>query len=247
MAIRKILISQRTPLNEAPYASLKEKYGVDITFRRFFLIEPLTSREFRAQRINILDYTAIVFSSRHAIDAFYGLCEELRVKVPETMKYFCTTEAVAMYLQKHIVFRKRKIFFGDGTSESILNQIGTKHKGERFLVTQSDSAGSTSLSKLFDAHGIDYKAAVFVKSVPQDLKDMDLKEYDMIVFYNPYEVKALLENFPGFEQGDIKFVSFGKSIVKAMEDAGLSIAVKAPTPEAPSVARAIELYLQEQQ
>ena len=247
MAIRKILISQRTPLNEAPYASLKEKYGVDITFRRFFLIEPLTSREFRAQRINILDYTAIVFSSRHAIDAFYGLCEELRVKVPETMKYFCTTEAVAMYLQKHIVFRKRKIFFGDGTSESILNQIGTKHKGERFLVTQSDSAGSTSLTKLFDAHGIDYKAAVFVKSVPQDLKDMDLKEYDMIVFYNPYDVKSLLENFPGFEQGDIKFVSFGKSIVKAMEDAGLSIAVKAPTPEAPSVARAIELYLQEQQ
>ena len=247
MAIRKILISQRTPLNEAPYDSLKEKYGVDITFRRFFLIEPLTSREFRAQRINILDYTAIVFSSRHAIDAFYGLCEELRVKVPETMKYFCTTEAVAMYLQKHIVFRKRKIFFGDGTSESILNQIGTKHKGEKFLVTQSDSAGSTSLTKLFDAHGIDYKAAVFVKSVPQDLKDMDLKEYDMIVFYNPYDVKSLLENFPGFEQGGIKFVSFGKSIVKAMEDAGLSIAVKAPTPEAPSVARAIELYLQEQQ
>ena len=195
MAIRKILISQRTPLNEAPYASLKEKYGVDITFRRFFLIEPLTSREFRAQRINILDYTAIVFSSRHAIDAFYGLCEELRVKVPETMKYFCTTEAVAMYLQKHIVYRKRKIFFGDGTSESILNQIGTKHKGEKFLVTQSDSAGSTSLTKLFDAHGIDYKAAVFVKSVPQDLKDMDLKEYDMIVFYNPYDVKSLLENF----------------------------------------------------
>ena len=247
MAIRKILISQRTPLNEAPYASLKEKYGVDITFRRFFLIEPLTSREFRAQRIIILDYTAIVFSSRHAIDAFYGLCEELRVKVPETMKYFCTTEAVAMYLQKHIVFRKRKIFFGDGTSESILNQIGTKHKGEKFLVTQSDSAGSTSLTRLFDTHGIDYKAAVFVKSVPQDLKDMDLKEYDMIVFYNPYDVKSLLENFPGFEQGDIKFVSFGKSIVKAMEDAGLSIAVKAPTPEAPSVARAIELYLQEQQ
>jgi uroporphyrinogen-III synthase len=247
MAIRKILISQRAPLNEAPYASLKEKYGVDITFRRFFLIEPLTSREFRAQRINILDYTAIVFSSRHAIDAFYGLCEELRVKVPETMKYFCTTEAVAMYLQKHIVYRKRKIFFGDGTPESILSQIGTKHKGEKFLVTQSDSAGSTSLTKLLDSQEIDYKAAVFIKSVPQDLKDMDLKEYDMIVFYNPYDVKSLLENFPGFEQGNIKFVSFGKSIVKAMEDAGLSIAVKAPTPEAPSVARAIELYLQEQQ
>ena len=152
-----------------------------------------------------------------------------------------------MYLQKHIVYRKRKIFFGDGTPESILSQIGTKHKGEKFLVTQSDSTGSNALTNLLDSKEIDYKTAVFVKSVPQDLKDMDLKEYDMVVFYNPYDVKSLLENFPGFEQGDIKFVSFGKSIVKAMEDAGLSIAVKAPTPEAPSVARAIELYLQEQQ
>ena len=188
MAIRKILISQRAPLNETPYVSLKEKYGVDITFRQFFLIEPLTSREFRAQRINILDYTAIVFSSRHAIDAFYGLCEELRVKVPETMKYFCTTEAVAMYLQKHIVYRKRKIFFGNGTPDSIIDQIGTKHKGEKFLITQSDSNGSSTLTKLFDAHGIDYKTAVFIKSVPQNLGDLDLKEYDMIVFYNPADV-----------------------------------------------------------
>ena len=247
MAIRKILISQRAPLNETPYVSLKEKYGVDITFRQFFLIEPLTSREFRAQRINILDYTAIVFSSRHAIDAFYGLCEELRVKVPETMKYFCTTEAVAMYLQKHIVYRKRKIFFGNGTPDSIIDQIGTKHKGENFLVTQSDSSGSTSLTRLFDAQGISYKAAVFIKSVPQDLKDLDLKEYDMVVFYNPYDVKSLYESFPDFKQGDLKFVSFGKSIVKAMEEAGLEIAVQAPTPEAPSVAKAIEIYLQNQQ
>ena len=247
MAIKKILISQGTPLNEAPYIALKEKYGVDITFRKFFLIEPLTSREFRAQRINILDYTAIVFSSRHAIDAFYGLCEDLRVKVPETMKYFCTTEAVAMYLQKHIVYRKRKIFFGKGTPESVLEQIGTKHKGENFLVTQSDSSGSTSLTRLFDAQGISYKAAVFIKSVPQDLKDLDLKEYDMVVFYNPYDVKSLYESFPDFKQGDLKFVSFGKSIVKAMEEAGLEIAVQAPTPEAPSVAKAIEIYLQNQQ
>ena len=247
MAIKKILISQRPPLNEAPYNALKEKYGVDITFRQFFLIEPLSSREFRAQRINILDYTAVIFSSRHAIDAFYGLCEDLRVKVPETMKYFCTTEAVAMYLQKHIVYRKRKIFFGNGTPESVLAQIGTKHKGEHFLVTQSDSNGSNTLTNLLDAQGIDYKTAVFIKSVPQDLKDISMSDYDMVVFYNPYDVKSLFENFPGFEQGDIKFVSYGKSIVKAMEEAGLRIDVKAPTPEAPSVARAIEIYLQNQQ
>ena len=245
MAIKKILISQRAPLNEAPYTALKEKYGVDITFKQFFLIEPLTSREFRTQRINILDYTAIVFSSRHAIDAFYGLCDELRVKVPETMKYFCTTEAVAMYLQKHIVYRKRKIFFGNGTPESIVSQIGSKHKGENFLVTQSDSNGSSALTNLLEAEGIAYKTAVFIKSVSQDLKDMDLKKYDMIVFYNPSDVQSLYENFPDFQQGDIKFVSFGKSIIKALEEKGISIDVKAPTPQAPSVARAIELYLQE--
>lgn len=246
MAIQKILISQRKPVNEAPYTALNEKFGVDITFRQFFLIEPLTSREFRAQRINILDYTAIIFSSRHAIDAFYGLCEELRVKVPETMKYFCTTEAVAMYLQKHIVYRKRKIFFGDGTPASIIAQIGTKHKDEKFLVTQSDSSNSTALTSLMDTKELDYKTAVFVKSVPQDLKDLNLKDFDMIVFYNPYDVKSLFENFPEFKQDGIKFVSYGKSIVKAMEDAGLTIDVKAPTPEAPSVARAIELYLENQ-
>ena len=247
MSVQKILISQRAPLNEVPYTNLRDKYGVDITFKQFFLIKPLTSREFRAQRINILDYTAVIFSSRHAIDAFYGLCEELRVKVPETMKYFCTTEAVAMYLQKHIVYRKRKIFFGNGTPESVIAQIGSKHKGEKFLVTQSDSSGSTSLTRLLDAQEIDYKAAVFVKSVPQDLRDIKLDDYDMIVFYNPYDVKSLYENFPEFQQGGIKFVSFGKSIVKAMEDAGLVIDVKAPSPEAPSVARAIELYLRDQQ
>lgn len=246
MPIKKILISQRRPLNEAPFTALEEKYGVDITFKQFFLIEPLSSREFRAQRINILDYTAVIFSSRHAIDAFYGLCEELRVKVPETMKYFCTTEAVAMYLQKHIVYRKRKIFFGNGTPDSVMAQIGTKHKGERFLVTQSDSGSSTTLTGLMEAQGIDFKTAVFIKSVPQDLKDMSLEDYDMIVFYNPYDVKSLYENFPGFKQGDIKFVSYGKSIVKAMEEAGLVIDVKAPNAEAPSVARAIELYLQNQ-
>ena len=150
-----------------------------------------------------------------------------------------------MYLQKHIVYRKRKIFFGNGTPESIVSQIGSKHKGENFLVTQSDSNGSSALTNLLEAEGIAYKTAVFIKSVSQDLKDMDLKEYDMIVFYNPSDVQSLYENFPDFQQGDIKFVSFGKSIVKALEEKGISIDVKAPTPQAPSVARAIELYLQE--
>ena len=246
MAINKILISQRRPLNETPYTALKEKFGVDITFRQFFLVEPLSSKEFRAQKINILDYTAVIFSSRHAIDAFYGLCEELRVKIPQTMKYFCTTEAVAMYLQKHIIYRKRKIFFGDGTPDSVIAQIGSKHKDEKFLVAQSESSNSAVLTSLLDERGLEYKTAVFVKSVPQDLKDLDLGTFDLVVFYNPNDVKSLFENFPDFKQGGIKFVSYGKSIVKAMQEAGLEIAVKAPTPEAPSVARAIELYLEKQ-
>lgn len=243
MTVKKILISQQTPLNTTPFTTISEKYGVDIDFKPFFVIEPLTSREFRAQRINLLDYSAVVFSSRHAIDAYFSLADELRVKIPETMKYFCTTEAVAMYLQKHIVYRKRKIFFGDGTPKSVIDLIGPKHKGEKFLITTSDSANSDSMTKLFDAQSLEYTTAVFVKSVSQDLKDLAPDTYDLIVFYNPSDVKSLYENFPEFKQGDLKFISYGKSIVKAMEDAGLEIAVKAPSPEYHSVASAIEAYL----
>ena len=243
MSISKILVSQNAPRVLTQYQAVSQKFGVEFTFCPFFQIEPLTSREFRAQRINILDYTAIIFSSRHAIDAFFSLAEELRNKIPETMKYFCTTEAVAMYLQKHIVYRKRKIFFGNGTPESVVDLIGPKHKGEKFLIAMSDSSTGDALTSLFQANGLEYSTGVFVKSVSQDLKDLKLQDYDMIVFYNPADVKSLQENFPDFQQGDIKMVSYGKSIVKAMEEAGLRIDVKAPSPEAPSVASAIEQYL----
>ena len=243
MNIKKILVSQNAPRVLTQYEAVSEKFGVTFDFRPFFKIEPLSSREFRAQRINVLDYTAIVFSSRPTIDAFFSLAEELRAKIPETMKYFCTTEAVAMYLQKHIVYRKRKIFFGTGTPESVVALIGPKHKGENFLIAMSDSASSEALTSLFQANHLQYTTGVFVKSVSQDLKALDLASYDMIVFYNPADVKSLQENFPAFQQGDIKMVSYGRSIVRAMEEAGLRIDVKAPSPEAPSVASAIELYL----
>ena len=242
--VKKILISQKEPRVIAPYEQLTEKYGVSFEFRPFFVIEPLTSREFRTQRINVLDYTAIVFSSRHAIDAFFALSEELRAKIPETMKYFCTTEAVAMYLQKHIVYRKRKIFYGNGTPESVIDLIGTKHKGEKFLITTSESSNNDRMTRLFDEKKLDYRTGVFVKSVSQDLKALDLHDYDLIVFYNPADVKSLYENFPDFEQKDIRFISYGRSIVKAMEEAGLTIAVQGPTPEISSAARAIEVYLE---
>jgi uroporphyrinogen-III synthase len=160
------------------------------------------------------------------------------------MKYFCTTEAVANYLQKHIVYRKRKIFFGNGTPDSVVALIGPKHKGEKFLIATSESANIDPLTSLFEAAGIEYKTAAFIKSVSQDLSDLALSDYNVVVFYNPADVKSLFENFPDFKQNSLKFISYGKSIVKAMEDAGLEIAIKAPSPDCPSVAKAVELYLE---
>ena len=243
MSVKNILISQQQPTTASPYTSIAEKFGVNFDFKPFFKIEPLTSREFRAQRINILDHTAIVFSARSTIDAFFQLCEELRVKVPETMKYFCTTEAVANYLQKHIVYRKRKIFFGDGKPDSIIGLIGTKHKAEKFLIATAESSTKDAVTKAFETQKYDFETAVFVKPVSQDIKDVNLHAYDMIVFFNPADVKSLYENQPEFKQEGIKFVSYGKSIVTAMNEAGLAIEISAPSPEAPSVAKALELYL----
>ena len=243
MRVKNILISQQQPMTASPYTSIAEKFGVNFDFKPFYKIEPLTSREFRSQRINILDHTAIVFSARSTIDAFFQLCEELRVKVPETMKYFCTTEAVANYLQKHIVYRKRKIFFGDGKPDSIIGLIGTKHKGEKFLIATAESSSKDALTKAFETQKYDFETAVFGKPVSQDIKDVDLHKYDLIVFFNPADVKSLFENQPEFTQGDIKFVSYGKSVVGAMEEAGLTIEISAPTAEAPSVAKALEIYL----
>ena len=243
MSVKKILITQQQPKTASPYTAVAEKFGAEFDFRQFFKMEPLTSREFRAQRINILDYTAIVFSARTTIDAFFQLCEELRVKVPETMKYFCTTEAVANYLQKHIVYRKRKIFFGDGTPDSIIGLIGTKHKGENFLIATAESSSKDAVTKIFETQKLSFTTAVFVKPVAQDIKDIDLHDYDLVVLFNPADVKSLYENYPDFQQGDLKFVSYGRSIVKAMEEAGLAIEISAPTPEMPSVAKALEVYL----
>lgn len=243
MSVKKVLISQQQPKAASPYSQIEEKFGTKFDFQPFFKMEPLTSREFRTQRINILDHTAIVFSARTTIDAFFLLCEELRVKVPETMKYFCTTEAVANYLQKHIVYRKRKIFYGDGTPDSIIGLIGTKHKGEKFLIATAESSSKDAVTKIFETQKFDFATAVFVKPVAQDLKSLDIRSYDLMVLFNPADVKSLYENYPDFTQGDIKFISYGRSVVKAMDEAGLSIEISAPTPEIPSVAKALEIFL----
>lgn len=239
----KVLISQQEPSITAPYDNLRSNMGATIDFHPFFIVEPLPAKDFRAEKINLPDYTAIVFSSKHAIDAYFHLCDEMRFKVPETMKYFCTTEAVAMYLQKHIVYRKRKIFFGTGTPASVAALVTAKHKGEKFLITTSANADTGAIRSEFDKAGLDYTVAVLVRPVSQDLHDIDLHSYNIVVMYNNSDVTSLYENFPDFRQGDIKFISFGKSVVKAMEDAGLQIAVKGPSPEAPSAAKAIELCI----
>lgn len=243
MGNKKILISQSEPRNLAPYEALTEKFGAQIDFVPFYLIEPLTSLEFRAQRINITEYTAVVFSARHTIDAFFKLCEELRVKVPESMKYFCTTEAVALYLQKHIVYRKRKIFFGDRTPQSVMNQIGTKHRDEKFLITASDTSSNDALTSLFDKAGLTYTVAKFVKGVPQDLKAIDLNNYDIAVVYNSADVKSIQTNFPDFKAKNVQFLPFSHQALTAVEEAGLPVATSGPSPQAPSVAKALELYL----
>ncbi|MBO8428753.1 MAG: uroporphyrinogen-III synthase [Bacteroidetes bacterium] len=243
MKIKNILISQPQPQNSSPYTEIISKYGVNIDFRPFFKMEPLTAKEFRTQKINILDFSAIVFTARTTIDAFFHLCEELRVAVPETMKYFCVSEAIAFYLQKYIVYRKRKIFFGNGTQSSIIDAIGTKHKDEKFLIATADN-NKNDVHKLFSKTRFKFDSAVFVKTTNNDLSDLTLSKYQMTVFYSPSDVKSLLENFPDFKQGDLQIATFGPATAKAVKEAGLEIAIMAPSPQVPSIAKALELYLE---
>ena len=243
MKITNILISQPAPQNSSPYTELVSKHKVNIDFLPFFKVEPLSAKEFRAQKINILDFTAIVFTARTTIDAFFRLCEELRITVPETMKYFCVSEAIALYLQKHIVYRKRKIFFGNGTAASIIESIGQKHKEENFLLATADS-NKADLHKLFVKAKLKHDSAVFIKTINSDLSQLDLKKYQIVVFYSPSDVNSLQENFPEFEQKDLMIATFGPATAKAVKAAGLETTIAAPTPEAPSIAKALTLFLE---
>lgn len=243
MNVRNILISQPAPAASSPYTDIISKYGVNIDFNQFFYVQPVTAREFRAQRVEILEHTAIVFSSKSTIDAFFSICEETRVAVPETMKYFCTTEAIALYLQKHIVYRKRKIFFGKGTIDSVIESIGTKHKNETFLIAATDSTKPDVL-KAFTRAKLKFQSAVFCKTMYSDMKEWDFHKYQIVVCYSPLDVKSLVENHPEFEQKDLKFLAFGPATAKALKDAGYEVEITAPTPEAPSVAQALLLYLE---
>ena len=247
LKIKKVLVSQPKPATEkSPYFDIAEKFGVEIDFRPFFKVEPLTSKEFRQQKISILDHTAVVFTSRHAINHFFHLCEELRVAIPETMKYFCVTEAIAVYLQKYIVYRKRKIFFGQtGKVEDLAVVIG-KHPKEKYLIPVSD-IHKEDLISLLEAKKISYTKAVMYRTVSNDFEDNEKFDYDMLVFFSPSGISSLLKNFPKFEQKDIKIGCFGPTTAKAIKDAGLRLDMEAPTPEAPSITAALEMYLKKQQ
>ena len=218
--IKKLLVSQPKPASEkSPYFDIAEKYGVEIDFRPFIKVEPLSSKEFRQQRISVLDHTAVIFTARTAIDHFFHLCEELRVAIPETMKYFCMTEAIAVYLQKYIVYRKRKIFYGQTGKADDLVTVIAKHAKEKYLVPVSD-VHKDDLFALLDAKKINYTKAVMFRTVSNDFAKDEKFDYDMLVFFSPSGISSLLKNFPDFKQDDIKIGCFGPTTAKAVKDAG---------------------------
>jgi len=242
LKIKKILVSQPKPSTEkSPYFDLSEKNNVKIDFRPFIQVEGVTSKEFRKQKINILDHTAVVFTSRTAIDHFFRICEETRVSVPDDMKYFCVSEATAFYLQKYIVYRKRKIFHSTGKFPDLVEVI-KKHKQEKFLVPLSD-IHKPEIPNLLTRAKIKYTKAILYRTVSSDLSDLKDIDYDVLVFFSPSGIKSLLQNFPDFEQKDTLIASFGPATAKAVKEAGLRLDIQAPMPQAPSMTAALEMYI----
>ena len=242
MKIKTILVTQPAPTDErSPYFALAKKFGLKIDFKPFIKIEAVPGQEFRQERINVLDHSAIVLTSRNAVDHFFRMCKELRLTVPESMKYFCVSESVAYYVQKYIVYRKRKVFIGKQSFGDLIDVI-KKHKGEKFLVPGSDIQ-KAEIPKLLDKAGVDYTNAVFYRTVASDLSDMRDVHYDMLVFFSPGGIESLRKNFPEYQQKDTVMAAFGPTTAKAVRDAGLRLDIEAPLPEAPSMTGAIELFL----
>ena len=239
MKIKKVLVSQPKPASEkSPYYDIAEKYGVKIDFRPFIKVESLSAKEFRQQKVSILDHTAVIFTSRHAIDHFFHLCTELRVTIPETMKYFCVTEAIALYIQKYVQYRKRKIFFGNtGKFDDLLPSI-VKHKTEKYLVPMSD-VHTEEIKNLLDKSKIQHTEVVMYRTVSNDFTPDEKFDYDMLVFFSPAGVSSLKKNFPDFEQKEIKIGTFGSTTAQAVRDAGLRLDLEAPSVQAPSMTAAL--------
>lgn len=242
MKIKTILVSQPEPSTaKSPYFELAEKSNVKIDFRPFIQVEGIPAKEFRQTRIQILDHTAVIFTSRTAIDHFFRVCQELRITVPDSMKYFCISEATAFYLQKYIVYRKRKIFYADGRFTDLVN-VMKKHKGESYLVPLSD-IHKQEIPKLLDKGEYKYTKAVLYRTVSSDLSDLTDIKYDVLVFFSPSGIKSLYQNFPDFEQNNTRIACFGPATAKAVSDAGLRLDIQAPTAQAPSMTMALEQYI----
>lgn len=241
--VKSILVTLPKPeSNKSPYYDLAQKYNLKVDFRGFIHVEGVPAREFRKEKINLEDYTAVIFVSRNAVDHYFRICEEMRFEVPTDMKYYCITETIALYLQKYIQYRKRKIFFGKQTIQD-LEDVLKKHPKEKFLYPCADVSNEEALSWMQE-NGYDYTPAVLFRTVVSDLSDLKDVFYDIIVFFSPSSVQSLYENFPDFKQNNTRLAAFGPSTHQALADRGLILDIPAPTPEAPSMTMAVEQYIQ---
>lgn len=240
--VKSILVTQPKPEGEkSPYFDLAKKCNIKVDFREFIHVEGISATDFRRDRINILDYSAVIFTSRNAADHYFRICQEMRITVPETMKYFCISESTAYYLQKYVIFRKRKIFHGKQTFADMMDVI-KKHKDDKFLLPCTDIANIEG-AELLEKAKIRYAKAVIYKTVCSDLSDLANVNYDVIVFFSPSGVKSLFQNFPDFKQNLTRIAAFGATTAKAVEDADLYVDIKAPNPLAPSMTMALEQYI----
>lgn len=241
MKVKSILVSQPAPNESSPYLEIAKKEKIKIDFRPFIHVEGVDNKELRTQKIDLSQYTGIIFTSKNAIDHYFRLAEELRFSVPDTMRYICQSEAIANYLQKHIVYRKRKISFGEKLF-SDLAPIFKKYPSEKYLLPSSDVLGP-DIPRTLDAAGVDWTRAIMYRTVCSDLTDITIGDYEMLVFFSPQGIKSLKQNFPDFEQNETKIAVFGTTTQKAAEEAGLRVDVMAPTKETPSMTMAIEKYI----
>jgi uroporphyrinogen-III synthase len=244
MKVKTILVSQPAPKTEtSPYFDLSDKQKVKIDFRSFIHVEGVTVKDVRLQKIDFKNFTAIILTSRNAVDHFFRVAEEMRFKVPDSMKYFCQSEAVAYYLQKYVVYRKRKIYVGTRTFTELTKLI-KKHKTEKFLLPSSDKLKALIPAEL-DELGVNWTRADLYRTVVSDLSDLEDVFYDVLVFFSPSGIESLFHNFPNFKQNETRIAAFGNSTVKAVVEAGLRCDIEAPTPDTPSMTMALDKYIKE--
>ncbi len=241
-----ILISQPRPESEkSPYFDLERKYNVTLVFKPFIKLEGIAAREFRKQKIDIMYYSAVMFTSRNAIDHFFRMCDEMKLTIGQDTKYFCITEAVALYLQKFILYRKRKVFYGaDGTNKSMFDVINKHKENEKFLYVCSENQQDNEIVNWLKTNKCEYQLGFMYRSISNDIKELlNEKSYDVICFFTPSGVKSLFDNFPGFKQNGTVIGAFGSNTSKAVEDAGLQLEIKVPSPQKPSMVAALDQFL----